>query len=131
MRDFRQLKVWEKAHRLTLRVYRDTKDFPPEERFGLTNQLRRAAISVPSNISEGCGRAGDRELAHFMNISAGSASEVEYQLLLARDLEYLNTEQHRQLDAQVNEAHAQQLHTKANLIAKSWDIEFELTQANC
>lgn len=84
-------------------VYKDTKDFPPEERFGLTNQLRRAAVSIPSNISEGCGRTGERELAHFMNVAAGSASEVEYQLLLARDLAYLSSEQYRQLDEQVNE----------------------------
>lgn len=103
MRDFRQLKVWDKAHRLTLDVYRATREFPAEERFGLTIQLRRAAVSVPSNIAEGCGRTGDRELAHFMSMAAGSASEVEYQLLLARDLEYFTTEQHQKLDEQVNE----------------------------
>jgi len=103
MRDFKQLKVWEKAHQLTLAVYKSTTDFPPEERFGLTIQLRRAAASIPSNIAEGCGRTGERELAHFMSMAAGSASEVEYQLLLARDLTYFSTEQHRQLDGQVNE----------------------------
>ncbi len=103
MRDFRQLKVWEKAHRLTLSVYKLTRQFPPEERFGLTIQLRRAAVSIPSNIAEGCGGTGDRELAHFMSMAAGSASEVEYQLLLARDLEYFTAQQHRQLDEQVNE----------------------------
>jgi four helix bundle protein len=103
MRDFKQLKVWEKAHRLTLSIYKVTRDFPPEERFGLTIQLRRAAASIPSNIAEGCGRTGDRELAHFMSIAAGSASEVEYQLLLSRDLAYFSPQQHRQLDEQVNE----------------------------
>ena len=103
MRDFRQLKVWEKAHGLALEVYRATRAFPTEERFGLTSQLRRAAVSVPSNIAEGCGRAGERELSQFMSIAAGSASEVEYQLLLARVLGYLTAEQHGVLDYKSNE----------------------------
>lgn len=103
MRDFRQLKVWEKAHGLALEVYRATREFPSEERFGLTIQLRRAAVSVPSNIAEGCGRGGNRELSQFLSIAAGSSSEVEYQLLLARDLGYLSAEQHRGLDGQINE----------------------------
>ncbi|MCK5545095.1 MAG: four helix bundle protein, partial [Desulfobulbaceae bacterium] len=71
MRDFRDLKVWEKAHRLTLEVYRITKNFPSDERFGLTVQLRRATASVPTNIAEGCGRHSERELARFMSIAAG------------------------------------------------------------
>ena len=103
MRDFKQLKVWEKAHNLVLEIYRTTHRFPAEERFGLTSQLRRAAASVPSNIAEGCGRGGERELSRFVSIAAGSASEVEYQLLLARDLGYLNSEQHQALDMYVNE----------------------------
>ncbi len=78
MRDFRELKVWEKAHRLTLQVYRMTKNFSFDEGFGLTVQLRRAAASVPTNIAEGCGRDSERELARFMSIAAGSASGVEY-----------------------------------------------------
>ncbi|MFW6148099.1 MAG: four helix bundle protein [Thermodesulfobacteriota bacterium] len=103
MRDFRELKVWEKAHRLTLQVYESTKDFSPDERFGLTAQLRRAAVSVPMNIAEGCGRDSERELARFMSIAAGSASEVEYQLILARDLHYMQDEKYRELNEQVNE----------------------------
>ena len=103
MRNFKQLKVWEKAHSLVLEIYRTTHQFPTEERFGLTSQLRRAAASVPSNIAEGCGREGERELSRFVSIAAGSASEVEYQLLLARDLGYLNNEQHQALDRYVNE----------------------------
>jgi len=103
MRDFRKLKVWEKAHHLTLQVYRITKNFPSDERFGLTVQLRRAAASVPTNIAEGCGRDSERELARFMSIAAGSASEVEYQLLLACDLNYIHEEQYRELNQQVNE----------------------------
>ena len=103
MRNFKELKVWQKAHQFVLDVYRQTRDFPPEERFGLTAHLRKSATSVPSNIAEGCGREGERELARFLSIAAGSASESEYQLLLARDLGYLQRDAHRQLDEQVNE----------------------------
>jgi four helix bundle protein len=103
MRDFRELKVWQKAHRCALEIYRHTQGFPVEERFGLTIQLRRPAVSVASNIAEGCGRDGERDFARFLGIAAGSASEVEYQLLLARDLGYLPDELHHQLDAAINE----------------------------
>ncbi len=103
MQDFRNLKVWEKAHALTLEVYRVTASFPREERFALVDQLRRSASSIPTNIAEGCGRETDRDFAQFINIAAGSASECEYQLLLANDLGYLDGETHRQLDGRVNE----------------------------
>jgi four helix bundle protein len=103
MRDFKELKVWHKAHRCALEIYRHTQSFPVEERFGLMIQLRRAATSVASNIAEGCGREGERELARFLSIAAGSASEVEYQLLLAHDLGYLSDDLHRQLENQTNE----------------------------
>jgi four helix bundle protein len=103
MRDFRELQVWRKSHEFVLDVYRGTSDFPPEERFGLTSQLRRAAVSVASNIAEGCGRGGERELGRYLNMAGGSASEVEYQLLLARDLGYLREDAHVQLDAQASE----------------------------
>jgi four helix bundle protein len=103
MRDFRELKVWQKAHRCTLEIYRHTQGFPAEERFGLTAQLRKAAVSVPSNIAEGCGRDSERDFARFLSIAAGSASEAEHQLLLAQDLVYLPDEIHHQLDAQINE----------------------------
>jgi four helix bundle protein len=83
------LQVWQKAHRLTLDMYRVTRSFPAEERYGLTSQLRRSAASVPTNVAEGCGRDGERDLARFISIAAGSASETEYHLMLARDLEYL------------------------------------------
>jgi len=103
MRDFRELQVWQKAHRFALDVYQHSRGFPAEERFGLTAQLRRAAVSTASNIAEGCGRDGEAEFARFLSIAAGSASEAEYQILLARDLSYVPAEAHRQLDAQVNE----------------------------
>jgi len=90
MQDFRRLKVWQRAHQLTLAIYRGTVRFPPDERFGLKAQLQRAAVSIGANIAEGCGRYTDRELVGFLQIAMGSASEVEYQLLLARDLDLLD-----------------------------------------
>jgi len=89
MRDFRELKVWEKAHQVTLAVYKTTRSFPREELYGLTSQIRDASSSVPSNIAEGCGR--------------GSAAELEYRLLLARDLAYLDRSQYQTLSPQVIE----------------------------
>lgn len=103
MKDFRDLVVWVKAHQFVLETYRATKAFPKEELFGLTSQLRRSAISIPSNIAEGCGRDGDGDLARFLRIAAGSASEAEYQLLLAHDLEYVTAEVHDPLNASVCE----------------------------
>ena len=90
MKDFRNLSVWNKAHQVTLEVYRLTKSFPKDERFGLISQVCRCSVSIPSNIAEGCGRKGDKEFARFVQIAMGSASELEYQLLLSRDLKYLN-----------------------------------------
>jgi len=103
VRDFKELKVWQRAHPCTLDVYRHTKSFPSEERYGLTSQIRRAAVSVPSNIAEGCGRGSERDFCRFLSIAAGSASETEYQLLLARDIDYLTDEVHRSLNDQINE----------------------------
>lgn len=90
MRDFKKLNVWSKAHQLTLEVYKVTQQFPDDERFGLISQIRRASASIPTNIAEGCGRESDNELKRFCYIAMGSASEVEYQLLLARDLGYIS-----------------------------------------
>jgi len=90
LKDFKELKVWQKAHRLTLDIYKVTRTFPKEELYGLTSQLRRAGASIPANIAEGCGRKGDAELSRFLQIAMGSASEVEYHLLLAHDLEYID-----------------------------------------
>lgn len=103
MRNFKELKVWQKAHIFTLEIYRLTKDFPKTEKFGLTPQIRRAAASVPTNIAEGCGRAGDRDFARFLSIAAGSASEVEYQLLLAKDLNYIRQDTYSESKTMVNE----------------------------
>ncbi len=103
MKDFRQLKVWEKAHQLALAVYKVTKGFPKEELYGLTSQIRRASMSIPTNIAEGCGRNTDAEFARFLQIAMGSASETEYQLLLAHDLEFLTSEQYQKLNTDVTE----------------------------
>jgi four helix bundle protein len=89
MKDFRDLQVWHKAHALTLGVYRTTGSFPVQEKYGIVSQVRRAAVSIGTNISEGCGRGGDTELRRFLQIAMGSASEVEYLLLLSKDLQYL------------------------------------------
>jgi four helix bundle protein len=103
MKDFHELKIWEKGHELTLAVYKATARFPVEERYGLTSQIRRASASVPANIAEGCGRGGDTELARFLQIAAGSASELEYHLLLANQLDMLNSPEHKNLTGQVTE----------------------------
>ena len=103
MQDFRNLKVWEKAHALTLAVYRGTRDFPSDERFGLTSQLRRSCASVPANLAEGCARGGDIDFARFVNVAAASASETDYHLLLARDLDYLEDSEYQPLFEQVSE----------------------------
>lgn len=103
VKDFRTLKVWQKAHELTLGVYGSTRGFPREELYGLVRQLRRAAASVPSNIAEGCGRGSDTDFARCLRIAMGSASEVEYQLLLARDLQMLATSDYERLHAQSTE----------------------------
>lgn len=92
MKDFRKLKVWEKAHVLTLAIYRHTGAFPREELYGITSQMRRASASVAANIAEGYGRGGDGEFHHFLNTAAGSAVELEYFLLLAKDLGMLTTD---------------------------------------
>ena len=90
MKDFRGLKVWEKAHRLTLEVYKVTRRFPREELFGLTSQMRRCSTSIAANLAEGCGKRGNNEFQRYLQIASGSASELDYHLLLSRDLQFLS-----------------------------------------
>jgi four helix bundle protein len=103
VKDFRDLQVWQKAHQLTLTVYRLTASFPRHELYGLTTQLRRSSSSIAANLAEGCGRNGDAELARFCSIAMGSASELDYHLLLARDLKLLNMPDYAALAQQTTE----------------------------
>jgi four helix bundle protein len=103
MRDFRQIQVWEKAHNLTLEIYKTTAHFPKEELYGLTSQLRRSSASIPANIAEGFGRGGNVELARFLQIGMGSAYEVEYHALLSKDLGLIKTGTHERLEGQIIE----------------------------
>ncbi len=103
MQDFRDLKVWQKGHALTLAVYRATNQFPREELYGLTSQMRRSAVSIPANVAEGCCRGSDAEFARFAQIAMGSASELKYYFLLARDLELVSSEVVERLTVQVDE----------------------------
>ncbi len=103
MKDFKDLKVWVKAHEATLAIYQSTGGFPREEIYGLTSQMRRAAVSVAANIAEGCGRRSDAELHRFLQIARGSASELEYHLLLARDLRFITDIEFKRLEARVVE----------------------------
>jgi four helix bundle protein len=101
--DFKDLKVWVKAHQLTLSIYGLTRAFPKEEIYGLTGQIRRASASIGANIAEGCGRRSDAEMKRFVQIARGSASELECHLLLARDLRFLTAEAFTTLEPQVFE----------------------------
>ena len=92
MKDFRDLQIWSRSHRLTLTIYRITQEFPKSETYGIVSQMRRSASSIPTNIAEGCGSNTDKDFARFLDNSMGSASELEYQLILARDLEYIPKE---------------------------------------
>ena len=103
MQSFRNLNVWRKAHELTLRIYSLTGGFPQDERFGLTSQLRRACASIGANLAEGCCRNSDRDFARFVDIAMGSGSEVEYFLLLARDLNHLTESDYASLDEEILE----------------------------
>ena len=99
MRNYRNLRVWNEAHQLTLAIYKVTQSFPKDERFGLTSQIRRACSSIAANLAEGCGRRSDGEMARFVQIAMGSGSELSYHLLLAMDLDFLAKEQYGELNA--------------------------------
>ena len=101
MRDFRKYEVWQLSHQLTLNVYKISRNFPKEEIFGLTSQIRRSFASIGYNISEGSGRNSDKEFANFVNIALGSSNEAENQLILSKDLEYINEDDFQNLILQL------------------------------
>jgi len=103
MKDFRNLKVWEKAHLLTLKIYKLTEQYPREELYGLTSQIRRASVSIPTNIAEGCVRSSDADFSRFLYIALGSTSELEYLILLSKDLKFIKNELQVELNNEVNE----------------------------
>ncbi|MEX2155520.1 MAG: four helix bundle protein [Gemmatimonadales bacterium] len=103
MQPFRQLVVWQKAHQLTLALYKTTGSFPTNERYGLTSQIRRAAASIGANLAEGCGRKTRRDFARFAYMALGSASELEYHLLLAADLDILTADCYSHMDKAVTQ----------------------------
>jgi four helix bundle protein len=121
MQDYNKLAVWEKAHLLTLEVYRASAVFPKDEIYGLTAQTRRACSSIPANIAEGCGRDGKAELSRFLHIASGSTSELLYHLRLARDLGYMDTGEHTRLNDMAAEV-------KRMLSALSKKLKLELSK---
>jgi len=103
MRDFKTLKCWALAHNLTLEIYKITTSFPPNESFGLTSQMRKSSSSIPTNIAEGCGRKTKADFSRFLDIAIGSSNELEYQLLLAKDLNYILIPKYSELSEKVIE----------------------------
>jgi four helix bundle protein len=103
MANFRQLEVWQKAHHATLDIYRLTRSFPQDERFGLVSQMRRAAVSIGSNLAEGRGRYGDAEFGRFVQIALGSAYELQYQSLVAKDVAYISATDYDSLNGNLEE----------------------------
>jgi four helix bundle protein len=103
MRDFTKLDIWKRSHQLTLKIYTITKAFPKEELFGLTSQMRKSSSSMPTNIAEGCGRNSNSQLNQFVNIAAGSSSELQYQLILSKDLSYISDTMFKELNDETTE----------------------------
>jgi four helix bundle protein len=102
MRDFKKYTIWQLSHKFTLDIYNLTKDFPKEEIYGLTSQIRRSSSSIPTNIAEGCGRDSDTEFNRFLTIALGSANETEYLLILSKDLNYITEEKSILLLEEIN-----------------------------
>jgi len=103
MQDFTKLKVWQKAHTFTINLYKISSTFPSEEKFGLTNQIRRASVSIESNLAEGAGRSSSKEFSRFLDIAQGSAFEVKCQILIAKDLSYIDNQKSELLMEKINE----------------------------
>lgn len=124
MRDFRGLQVWQKSHNLVLDLYQSTKTFPHDERYGLVSQVRRCASSIAANIAEGCGCKGNGEFHRFLQIAAGSGSELDYHLLLAKDLGYLTEVEYRRMTRSLTDV-------RRMLSALMQRVERERLEAKC
>ena len=103
MRNFRKYEVWQLSHKLVLKVYELTSEFPSSEKFQLVTQMQRAAYSIPANFSEGCGRHSDKDFNRFIQIALGSAHELEYFFILAKDLDFISEEHYAILELEINE----------------------------
>jgi four helix bundle protein len=124
MKDFRDLRVWAKAHGLTLELYRITSAFPRNELYGLTSQIRRCSVSIGANIAEGCGKRGNNEFQRYLQIASGSASELDYHLLLSKDLGFLREADYRDLAKSL-------LEVRKMLTALLQKVEAERLLAKC
>ena len=111
MQNYKDLKVWTKAHEFTLKVYELTQKFPREEVYGMTSQMRRAASSIPSNIAEGCGKYTQQDFARYLNIALGSANESEYFILLSKDLKFISQNDYEKINQIINEVKPCSLHS--------------------
>ncbi|MCF8242775.1 MAG: four helix bundle protein [Melioribacteraceae bacterium] len=118
MHNFKELKIWQNSKDLVIDVYRKTESFPKEEIFSLTNQIRRSAVSIPSNIAEGCGRNSDKDLIRFLDIANGSSFELETQLIIAHELEFLSSDNFIHLDENLREIQRMNYGFRNNLINK-------------
>jgi four helix bundle protein len=103
MKNFRDLQIWCRSHGLALEIYRITREFPKSELYGLVSQMRRSSSSIPTNIAEGCGRNTERDFARFLDNAMGSASELEYQLILSHDLEYISKDTYERTALELTE----------------------------
>ena len=104
MQDFGDLKVWQKSHQLTLQIYQHARNFPKKKLCGITSQIRRTSSSIPTNIAEGCGREGGRDFARFLQIAMGSAKEVEYLILLCKDIQLLSPQIYEDLQIETTQS---------------------------
>jgi four helix bundle protein len=99
--DYKKLKVWQESHSFTIDIYTITKNFPNNENYGLISQIRRSASSIPTNIAEGCGQLDNGNLIRFLGMAKGSAFEAEYQLMLSKDLNYINKKEYDELNEKI------------------------------
>lgn len=118
MRDFKQLAIWQKSHLFTLAIYKATSQYPKEEQYGLTSQIRRSASSIPTNIAEGCGRNSISELKQFLVIASGSASELSYQLILSKDLGYITDQLFLELSEELSQIRKMIFSFSGKLVSK-------------